>query len=172
MLIWFVTLAVLGVRWIVREPIVLGAIDPGHAVTFFRQHGLHGVAVLGAVFLVVTGGEALYADMGHFGRRPIRIAWFVLVLPALLVNYFGQGAMLLINPQAASQPFFLLAPGWALLPLVALATAWPRSSLRLGPAKPELVRYEAESVDAEVAGAIMYQPDTPRPPPHPGEPDR
>jgi KUP system potassium uptake protein len=123
MLIWFLTLALLGVRWIVREPIVLGAIDPSHAVTFFRQHGLHGVAVLGAVFLVVTGGEALYADMGHFGKRPIRIAWFVLVLPALLVNYFGQGAMLLLNPQAAAQPFFLLAPGWALLPLVALATA-------------------------------------------------
>ena len=74
--------------------------------------------MLGAVFLVVTGGEALYADMGHFGKRPIRVAWFALVLPALLLNYFGQGALLLTNPAAAEQPFFLLAPGWALLPLV------------------------------------------------------
>jgi KUP system potassium uptake protein len=84
---------------------------------------MHGFAVLGAVFLVVTGGEALYADMGHFGRRPIRIAWFSLVLPALLLNYFGQGALLLVNEKAAQQPFFLLAPGWALIPLVVLATA-------------------------------------------------
>ena len=83
-----------------------------------REHGWHGFAVLGAVFLVVTGGEALYADMGHFGKRPIRIAWFALVLPALLLNYFGQGALLLDNPAAAEQPFFLLAPAWALLPLV------------------------------------------------------
>ena len=79
--------------------------------------------MLGAVFLVVTGGEALYADMGHFGKRPIRVAWFALVLPALLLNYFGQGALLLSTPQAVEQPFFLLAPGWALIPLVLLATA-------------------------------------------------
>ena len=92
-------------------------------LAFFREHGWHGFAVLGAVFLVVTGGEALYADMGHFGRRPIRIAWFALVLPALLLNYFGQGALLLVNPKAAEQPFFLLAPEWALFPLVGLATA-------------------------------------------------
>jgi KUP system potassium uptake protein len=123
MLVWFLTLTLLGLRWIVREPVVLSAVDPRHAVTFFQQHGLHGVAVMGAVFLVVTGGEALYADMGHFGRRPIRLAWFALVLPALLINYFGQGAMLLLNPATARQPFFLLAPAWALLPLVALATA-------------------------------------------------
>ena len=102
---------------------MLTAIDPRHAFFFFREHGWHGFAVLGAVFLVVTGGEALYADMGHFGRRPIRIAWFGLVLPALLLNYFGQGALLLSNPQAAEQPFFLLAPDWALFPLVGLATA-------------------------------------------------
>ncbi len=87
------------------------------------EHGWHGFAVLGAVFLVVTGGEALYADMGHFGKLPIRVAWFSLVLPALLLNYFGQGALLLRNPTAAEQPFFLLAPDWALLPLVGLATA-------------------------------------------------
>ena len=102
---------------------MLTAVDPRHAFAFFREHGWHGFAVLGAVFLVVTGGEALYADMGHFGKRPIRIAWFALVLPALLLNYFGQGALLLSDPKAAEQPFFLLAPGWALLPLVGLATA-------------------------------------------------
>ena len=116
-------IAVLGVRWIVARPGGADGLDPRHAVTFFRENGWHGFAVLGAVFLVVTGGEALYADMGHFGKRPIRVAWFALVLPALLLNYFGQGALLLSDPAAAEQPFFLLAPGWALLPLVGLATA-------------------------------------------------
>jgi KUP system potassium uptake protein len=120
---WFLVIAALGISWLVTEPVVLTAVDPRHAFAFFREHEWHGFAVLGAVFLVVTGGEALYADMGHFGRRPIRIAWFALVLPALLLNYFGQGALLLSNPKAAEQPFFLLAPGWALLPLVGLATA-------------------------------------------------
>jgi KUP system potassium uptake protein len=123
MVLWFVTIAVLGVRALVTAPGVLGAIDPRHAVSFFAVHGLHGVAVLGAVFLVVTGGEALYADMGHFGTRPIRIAWFGLVLPALLLNYFGQGALLLTDAGAASNPFFLLAPSWATIPLVALAAS-------------------------------------------------
>ena len=123
MVVWFAVIAVLGLVWTAREPVVLTAVDPRHAVAFFREHGWHGFAVLGAVFLVVTGGEALYADMGHFGKRPIRVAWFTLVLPALLLNYFGQGALLLTNPAAAEQPFFLLAPGWALLPLVGLATA-------------------------------------------------
>jgi KUP system potassium uptake protein len=120
--VWFLTIAALGVAWIIRAPAVLGAIDPRHAVTFFRLNGGSGFAVLGAVFLVVTGGEAMYADMGHFGKRPIRLAWFALVLPALLLNYLGQGALLLLNP-GASQPFFLLAPGWALVPLVGIATA-------------------------------------------------
>ena len=123
MVAWFVVIAVLGIVWLVRQPVVLTAIDPRHAVSFFREHGWHGFAVLGAVFLVVTGGEALYADMGHFGKRPIRFAWFALVLPALLLNYFGQGALLLSNPKAAEQPFFLLAPSWALVPLVVIATA-------------------------------------------------
>jgi KUP system potassium uptake protein len=123
MVAWFLVIAALGVAWMLTAPVVLTAFDPRHAVTFFREHGWHGFAVLGAVFLVVTGGEALYADMGHFGKKPIRLAWFVLVLPALLLNYFGQGALLLANPAAAEQPFFLLAPGWLLLPLVALATA-------------------------------------------------
>jgi KUP system potassium uptake protein len=122
MVLWFATIAVLGVSQIVKAPVVLESIDPRHAVRFFVNNGWHGFAVLGAVFLAVTGGEALYADMGHFGRRPIRLAWFALVLPALMLNYFGQGALLLLNPRAASQPFYLMAPSWALLPLVALAT--------------------------------------------------
>ena len=123
MVAWFAVIAVLGIVPVFSQPVVLTAVDPRHALTFFEEHGWHGFAVLGAVFLVVTGGEALYADMGHFGKRPIRVAWFSLVLPALLLNYFGQGALLLTNPAAAAQPFFLLAPGWALLPLVGLATA-------------------------------------------------
>ncbi len=122
MVLWFVTIAALGVFWIVRAPQVLGAFDPRHAVTFFTSNGYIGFAVLGAVFLVVTGGEALYADMGHFGKRPIRLAWFAFVLPALVLNYLGQGALLLNDP-TVEHPFFLLAPSWALLPLVALSTA-------------------------------------------------
>ena len=120
---WFIVIAALGVSWLAEQPVVLTAVDPRHALAFFGEHGWHGFAVLGAVFLVVTGGEALYADMGHFGKRPIRFAWFTLVLPALLLNYFGQGALLLSDPNAAEQPFFLLAPDWALFPLVALSTA-------------------------------------------------
>lgn len=123
MVAWFGTLAILGLYWTAQHPIVLTAFDPRHGVTFFLEHGWHGLVVLGAVFLVVTGGEALYADMGHFGKRPIRLAWFGLVMPALLLNYFGQGALLMADPAAASQPFFRLAPSWALLPLVGLATA-------------------------------------------------
>ena len=121
-IVWFITIALLGVMWIAEAPVVLGAIDPRHALTFFEVNGLTGFAVLGAVFLAVTGGEALYADMGHFGRRPIRIAWYGLVLPSLVLNYLGQGALLLANP-AAEHPFFELAPAWALYPLVAIATA-------------------------------------------------
>jgi KUP system potassium uptake protein len=122
MVIWFLVIAVLGLTWLLKQPIVLTAVDPRHAVRFFQENRWHGFAVLGAVFLVVTGGEALYADMGHFGKRPIRIAWFGLVLPALLLNYFGQGALLMTNDKAIHQPFFLMAPSWALFPLVALAT--------------------------------------------------
>ncbi len=121
-LVWFLTLAVLGVRSILTRPDVLAALNPAYAVGFFVQNGAEGFVVLGAVFLVVTGGEALYMDMGHFGRRPIRLAWVFFVLPALLLNYFGQGALLLGHPDAVDQPFFRLAPEWALLPLVGLAT--------------------------------------------------
>jgi len=122
MVVWFVTIALLGVRWISQDFHVLSAFNPIHAVQFFATNGFHGFVVLGSVFLVVTGGEALYADMGHFGRRPIRLAWFGLVLPALFLNYLGQGAMLINTPEAAVNPFYLLAPRWALYPLVTLAT--------------------------------------------------
>ncbi|MBZ4416589.1 potassium transporter Kup [Myxococcus sp. RHSTA-1-4] len=123
MVVWFSVIAVLGVLELARNPSVLQAVLPTHAVSFFVRNGWHGFLVLGAVFLVVTGGEALYADMGHFGYRPIRLAWFGLVLPALLLNYFGQGALLLRDPSVAINPFFHMAPDWALYPLVALATA-------------------------------------------------
>jgi KUP system potassium uptake protein len=122
MVVWFATLAVLGVRGILHAPSVLAAVAPWHAVTFLVEKGGVGFVVLASVFLVVTGAEAVYADMGHFGRRPIRVAWFGLVLPALLLNYFGQGALVLENPDAAASPFYRLSPDWALYPLVALAT--------------------------------------------------
>ena len=122
MLVWFATLAVLGLWHISDDPRIFAALWPGYGIVFLWQNGQVGFVVLGAVVLAVTGGEALYADMGHFGKRPIRIAWTFLVLPALLLNYFGQGALVLANPGAASNPFFLMAPDWALLPLVILAT--------------------------------------------------
>ena len=122
MLLWFGTIAVLGATEIVREPRILLALNPWDAVRFFADNGRIGFLVLGAVVLVVTGAEALYADMGHFGRRPIRIAWFALVLPSLLINYFGQGALILRDPAAADNPFYFLAPSWFLIPLVVIAT--------------------------------------------------
>jgi KUP system potassium uptake protein len=122
-LVWFVVLALLGISQIVQHPVVLLAVSPHYALEFFLRNGWAGFLVLGAVFLVVTGGEALYADMGHFGTRPIRLAWFVMVLPALLLNYFGQGALLLARPETAQNPFYLMAPSWALIPLVVLSTA-------------------------------------------------
>jgi KUP system potassium uptake protein len=122
MLLWFFTLGALGAVQVVQHPAVLAALSPHHAVHFFAVNGTHGLLVLGSVFLVVTGGEALYADMGHFGARPIRLSWFALVLPMLLLNYYGQGALVLTDPAAAEHPFFRLAPSWALIPLVALTT--------------------------------------------------
>jgi KUP system potassium uptake protein len=123
MLLWFVVLAILGIRSIVVHPGVLAAVNPLFALMFFAEHSVVAFAVFGAVFLTVTGGEALYSDLGHFGRRPIAIAWFALVWPCLVLNYFGQGALLLASPQAIANPFYLLAPEWALIPLVGLATA-------------------------------------------------
>jgi KUP system potassium uptake protein len=123
MLIWFFTIAVLGVRSIAANPEVLQAANPWYAIKFFLEHGMAGFLTLGAVVLCVTGGEALYADMGHFGKRPIRIAWFAVVLPALVLNYFGQGALLLRDPSAASNPFYLLAPSAFQWPLLVIATS-------------------------------------------------
>jgi len=121
-LVWFGALAVLGIRQIAAAPEVLWAVNPWYAVTFLATGQWTGFLVLGAVFLVVTGGEALYADMGHFGRRPIVATWFVVVLPSLLLNYLGQGALLLHTPDAVSNPFFRMAPQWSLYPLLVLAT--------------------------------------------------
>ena len=123
MMVWFAVIAALGLIQIVQYPSVLSALSPYHAVRFFSENVSRGFVVLGAVFLVVTGGEALYADLGHFGHRAIQLAWFSVGLPALALNYFGQGALLLQHPEAAVHPFYHLAPDWALYPLIALATA-------------------------------------------------
>lgn len=120
-LVWFLVLAVLGLRQIIQYPRVLTAASPHYALHFLSNNGWSAFLVLGSVFLVVTGGEALYADMGHFGVRSIRLVWFSLVLPALVINYFGQGALLLANPAVLENPFYHLAPQWALVPLVILA---------------------------------------------------
>jgi KUP system potassium uptake protein len=121
MLVWFAVIALLGIVPIVRHPEVVFALSPHHALGFMLEHGAIGFVVLGSVFLVVTGGEALYADMGHFGAKPIRYTWLVVAGPALLLNYFGQGALLIADPKALENPFFLLAPRWALYPLVVLS---------------------------------------------------
>jgi KUP system potassium uptake protein len=122
MIVWFTTIGVLGAAQIVREPAVLRAVSPSYAVQFFADNGASGFLVLGAVILVVVGGEALYADMGHFGRSPILWGWYGLVLPSLVLVYFGQGALLIRDPTAIENPFYRLAPDWALYPLVVLAT--------------------------------------------------
>lgn len=121
-LMWFCTIAVLGGIHIIQNPVVLNAINPYYAFEFFYQNGWRGYALLGGVFLVMTGGEALYADLGHFGKAPIRLTWFMLVLPCLLLSYFGQGAYLLEHPEAVANPFYMLAPDWLAIPLVGLAT--------------------------------------------------
>jgi KUP system potassium uptake protein len=123
MLVWFAALAILGLVHISDDPTVLKAINPWYAIQFVLSHGVIGLVTLGLVFLAVTGGEALYADLGHFGRRPIQTGWFYLVLPALLINYFGQGALVLSDPAAIESPFYRMAPKILLLPLVVLATA-------------------------------------------------
>ncbi len=123
MCVWFAVIAVAAVPQIARHPEVLQAFNPLHAVSFMLHHGLIGFVTLGAVFLAVTGAEALYADLGHFGKRPIQAAWLVIVLPSLAINYLGQGALLIADPKAIENPFFLMFPEWALIPMVALATA-------------------------------------------------
>ncbi|MGH6664789.1 MAG: KUP/HAK/KT family potassium transporter, partial [Pseudolabrys sp.] len=123
MVVWFVAIAVAGALHIRDDPYVLTAINPLYGIEFLLEHGEIGLVTLGAVFLVVTGGEALYADLGHFGRKPIQTAWLCLVLPALLINYFGQGAKVLADPMAIENPFYRLVPEAFLLPMIVLATA-------------------------------------------------
>lgn len=123
MALWFIAIGILGIKGIYDRPDVLRAVSPHYAIQFFAENGLEGFMSLGAVVLCVTGAEALYADMGHFGRKPIKIAWFALVFPSLLLNYFGQGGLLLADPMARENPFYHLAPRWMLYPLVALATS-------------------------------------------------
>ena len=123
MVVWFTTLVVLGLVHISDDPTVLAAINPWYGIQFMLSHGIIGLVTMGLVFLAVTGGEALYADLGHFGRKPIQTGWFYLVMPALLINYFGQGALVLSDPSAIENPFYRLAPEILLLPLVVLATA-------------------------------------------------
>ncbi len=122
-IVWFLVIAALGLRSLAAHPQILRAVNPIHGYAFLARNSFAGLLVLGAVFLVVTGAETLFADLGHFGRRPIRVAWYGLVLPSLLCNYFGQGALLLASPEKADGPFYALAPSWALGPLVVLATA-------------------------------------------------
>src|SRR6266540_189503 len=122
-LVWFIAIAVAGLWQVVENPTVLWAFNPAYGVQFLASHGMIGLVTLGAVFLVVTGSEALYADLGHFGKGPIQTAWLAVALPALVLNYLGQGALVLANPKTIENPFFLLYPDWALLPMVALATA-------------------------------------------------
>jgi KUP system potassium uptake protein len=121
--IWFLVMGTIGIYHISDDMTIFAALNPVHAITFLAREQWHGIAVLGAVFLTVTGAEALYADLGHFGRKPIQLAWFALVFPALMLNYLGQGAFVLKHPESASNPFFLMFPSWALLPAVILATA-------------------------------------------------
>ncbi|MCO1336623.1 potassium transporter Kup [Microbulbifer sp. OS29] len=121
--IWFLILLIIGASWVIKNPAVLHAINPLHALKFLSGHGIASFWILGAVLLVFTGGEALYTDMGHFGRRPIRIAWLGLVLPALMLNYMGQGALLMLEPSSVDNPFYRMYPNWALYPIIVLATA-------------------------------------------------
>lgn len=121
-LVWFIIIAVLGLVQIIAHPIVLKAVNPYYAISFLYYEGMTGYLLLGGIFLVMTGGEALFADIGHFGKNPIRASWFLLVLPCLLMNYFGQGANLLSHPEAIDNPFYMIAPRWFYLPLIILAT--------------------------------------------------
>ncbi len=168
MVVWFAAIALPGLVWIVADPGVLWGLNPFYGVDFLLHHGVVGLYTLGAVFLAVTGAEALYADLGHFGRRPIQVAWIVIVLPSLAVNYLGQGALVFAHPSAIKNPFFLLYPDWALIPMVVLATAatviasqavitgaysLTSQAIQLG----LLPRFEIRHTSAEQAGQI-YMP--------------
>jgi len=168
MLIWFVAIALPGLVWIVKDPGVLWALNPFYGIDFLLQHGIVGLVTLGAVFLAVTGAEALYADLGHFGRGPIQVAWLAVVLPSLAVNYLGQGALVFAHPKAIENPFFLMYPDWALIPMVVLATvatviasqavitgaySLTSQAIQLG----LLPRFEVRHTSAEQAGQI-YMP--------------
>jgi len=165
MLLWFGSLALMGISSIFKNPTVLHAINPLYAVHFFTGNHWLAFVALGAVVLAVTGGEALYADMGHFGRKPIRLAWFFFVLPALILNYFGQGALIMRDPTAVKNPFYLLAPDWFLYPMVALATvstviasqavisgafSVSRQALQLGYMPRMLVQHTSESEEGQI----------------------
>lgn len=165
MLLWFLTLALCGGRAVIANPEVLQALNPCWAFNFFVQYKAVSFFSLGAVVLAITGVEALYADMGHFGKLPIRIAWFIAVLPALVLNYFGQGALLLQNPDAIKNPFFLLAPNWALIPLLVLATlatviasqavisgvfSLTRQAVRLGYLSPMCIIHTSEKESGQI----------------------
>lgn len=165
MLVWFMVLALLGVRGIISHPQVLQALNPIWALHFFAEYKQISFFALGAVVLAITGVEALYADMGHFGKLPIRVAWFSTVLPSLVLNYFGQGALLLQNPEAIKNPFFLLAPEWALIPMLILATlatviasqavisgvfSLTRQAVRLGYLPPMRIIYTSEKESGQI----------------------
>ena len=165
MLLWFAAIAAAGAWHLAENPGVLRAFDPLLGVEFLASHGMIGLLTIGAVFLVVTGAEALYADLGHFGARPIRLAWLAFVLPALTLNYLGQGALLLTDPKAVTNPFFLLYPNWALLPMVVLATAatviasqavitgaysLTRQAMRLGLLPRFIVRHTSEAQEGQI----------------------
>jgi KUP system potassium uptake protein len=165
MFVWFVMLMAGGLIHIIDDARVFLALNPVLAVQFVVAHGVIGLAVMGLIFLVVTGAEALYADLGHFGRKPIRLAWFCLVLPALVINYFGQGALLLANPDAIANPFYKLYPSWALIPMVVLATlatviaspsvitgafSFTRQAIQLGLVPRLEIKHTSESVAGQI----------------------
>ncbi|QGH62048.1 low affinity potassium transporter Kup [Serratia proteamaculans] len=165
MVLWFLTLALLGIGGILRHPQILHAMNPYWAVNFFLEYKTMSFFALGMVVLSVTGAEALYADMGHFGKKPIRIAWFILVGPSLVLNYFGQGALLVVNPAAIENPFFLLAPQWALIPLLIIATlatvvasqavisgvfSLTRQAVRLGYLPPMRIVYTSDQESGQI----------------------
>ena len=122
MLIWFITIASLGLFEIINKPQILKALDPTYGLNFLLKHQAIAITILGVVVLAITGAEALYTDVGHFGRKPIQISWLIIVFPALLLNYYGQGALLISDPKTIDNPFFRLGPDWALIPLIILAS--------------------------------------------------